>query len=127
MPESDRPHSSCTAKNVRPPNEVPSEENLGVALGGESFPFLFKLSSEGSKVVYLTIVDHYDALAPWSLEWLVGACADVNYSQTTMRQRTWSFLPYLPGIRTSMGQRLQHRSEERRVGKECRSRWSPYH
>src|SRR2546422_912527 len=23
--------------------------------------------------------------------------------------------------------RLQHRSEERRVGKECRSRWSPYH
>ena len=22
---------------------------------------------------------------------------------------------------------LQHRSEERRVGKECRSRWSPYH
>ena len=25
-----------------------------------------------------------------------------------------------------MGQ-LQMRSEERRVGKECRSRWSPYH
>src|ERR1043165_37683 len=23
--------------------------------------------------------------------------------------------------------RAQHRSEERRVGKECRSRWSPYH
>src|SRR2546430_9926632 len=23
--------------------------------------------------------------------------------------------------------RTQHRSEERRVGKECRSRWSPYH
>ena len=22
---------------------------------------------------------------------------------------------------------LSHRSEERRVGKECRSRWSPYH
>ena len=22
---------------------------------------------------------------------------------------------------------LQERSEERRVGKECRSRWSPYH
>ena len=22
---------------------------------------------------------------------------------------------------------LLHRSEERRVGKECRSRWSPYH
>ena len=23
--------------------------------------------------------------------------------------------------------RKYHRSEERRVGKECRSRWSPYH
>ena len=23
--------------------------------------------------------------------------------------------------------KLTHRSEERRVGKECRSRWSPYH
>ena len=26
-----------------------------------------------------------------------------------------------------MGERLLTRSEERRVGKECRSRWSPYH
>ena len=25
------------------------------------------------------------------------------------------------------GIRRLHRSEERRVGKECRSRWSPYH
>src|SRR5215471_12311039 len=25
------------------------------------------------------------------------------------------------------GQRVRERSEERRVGKECRSRWSPYH
>ena len=23
--------------------------------------------------------------------------------------------------------KIKHRSEERRVGKECRSRWSPYH
>src|SRR5690606_41196841 len=27
----------------------------------------------------------------------------------------------------SSGQRVHQRSEERRVGKECRSRWSPYH
>ena len=26
-----------------------------------------------------------------------------------------------------MRQQLEIRSEERRVGKECRSRWSPYH
>ena len=27
----------------------------------------------------------------------------------------------------TLGQRAADRSEERRVGKECRSRWSPYH
>ena len=27
----------------------------------------------------------------------------------------------------SMDAKLRQRSEERRVGKECRSRWSPYH
>ena len=26
-----------------------------------------------------------------------------------------------------LNQLYKHRSEERRVGKECRSRWSPYH
>src|SRR3712207_780591 len=28
---------------------------------------------------------------------------------------------------TDGGARIEYRSEERRVGKECRSRWSPYH
>src|SRR5690606_40841563 len=27
----------------------------------------------------------------------------------------------------SLFSNIKHRSEERRVGKECRSRWSPYH
>src|SRR2546426_7229360 len=36
-------------------------------------------------------------------------------------------LPVAPAQRAG-GRPLQHvRSEERRVGKECRSRWSPYH
>src|SRR2546425_10976721 len=29
--------------------------------------------------------------------------------------------------RHALGQPVRSRSEERRVGKECRSRWSPYH
>ena len=29
--------------------------------------------------------------------------------------------------RVSAKYQREHRSEERRVGKECRSRWSPYH
>ena len=28
---------------------------------------------------------------------------------------------------STLGSKLKSRSEERRVGKECRSRWSPYH
>ena len=32
-----------------------------------------------------------------------------------------------PNIPISSHDRVYHRSEERRVGKECRSRWSPYH
>ena len=30
-------------------------------------------------------------------------------------------------MQTGMNPDLKKRSEERRVGKECRSRWSPYH
>ena len=30
-------------------------------------------------------------------------------------------------IRRDLGVIISFRSEERRVGKECRSRWSPYH
>src|SRR2546430_10407814 len=34
--------------------------------------------------------------------------------------------PSAPGAQRALGG-LNERSEERRVGKECRSRWSPYH
>src|SRR5260370_42452176 len=34
---------------------------------------------------------------------------------------------YAPSTRDLVHQPHQIRSEERRVGKECRSRWSPYH
>src|SRR2546430_17117187 len=34
---------------------------------------------------------------------------------------------YLLPITTDAEEKIAHRSEERRVGKECRSRWSPYH
>ncbi len=33
----------------------------------------------------------------------------------------------LKGEITDILKKIQQRSEERRVGKECRSRWSPYH
>ena len=48
---------------------------------------------------------------------------DERYSSLEARDRYWQMYP------PAGWQRLlpQGRSEERRVGKECRSRWSPYH
>src|SRR3712207_7327513 len=41
----------------------------------------------------------------------------------------WNYKNLVSGyqIGMAMPEKLQPRSEERRVGKECRSRWSPYH
>src|SRR2546430_8978031 len=36
-------------------------------------------------------------------------------------------LPLTPPCPNDAPRRFERRSEERRVGKECRSRWSPYH
>ena len=48
--------------------------------------------------------------------------------------KIWHFCHVMPGAvigeRCNLGQNvvvMPGRSEERRVGKECRSRWSPYH
>ena len=37
------------------------------------------------------------------------------------------FFPHPPAVDPGYQFELAARSEERRVGKECRSRWSPYH
>ena len=52
----------------------------------------------------------------------------------TLTQKKEEFVPHTPGQvkMYTCGPTVYHyahigRSEERRVGKECRSRWSPYH
>ena len=45
--------------------------------------------------------------------YVVSSCSDLAFGD--------SFLEKAPGVDVTV------RSEERRVGKECRSRWSPYH
>ena len=45
--------------------------------------------------------------------------AEKNHPLTLVAQINFAEVPLLPGFVL--------RSEERRVGKECRSRWSPYH
>src|SRR5260221_10901798 len=49
----------------------------------------------------------------------IGRCATEEPPAREWRTGRWSKCLLLP--------EQQERSEERRVGKECRSRWSPYH
>ena len=55
-------------------------------------------------------------------------CSSEKYEQTSsgivLRTSTSCIIPY---FRFCFHHFLPTRSEERRVGKECRSRWSPYH
>ena len=53
-----------------------------------------------------------------------------SYYEARLRfkpQHTYNFLQYMPGNFYIANTAIPHRSEERRVGKECRYRWSPYH
>ena len=44
-----------------------------------------------------------------------------------LKRHKWMYFLMLPGIIYFIIFKYVPRSEERRVGKECRSRWSPYH
>src|SRR5256885_9819062 len=59
-----------------------------------------------------------------------GIGISTHFSTFKLHQQTWkkkkSWTMYLQVI-TILCVHAMMRSEERRVGKECRSRWSPYH
>ena len=63
------------------------------------------------------------------------AMDDPNFYNVTLKNfaAPWSnenqsaFVPLNDYVATVIGMVRDDRSEERRVGKECRSRWSPYH
>ena len=56
-----------------------------------------------------------------------GACAGVNVRRGTPASRETELLKPVNMVQQIHCIMLAERSEERRVGKECRSRWSPYH
>src|SRR2546429_9704779 len=71
-------------------------------------------------------VEYVDSIFE-DVRWLIGGCADhclgLKPKGRTPETQTVDGKPdfYLPAVANTA------RSEERRVGKECRSRWSPYH
>src|SRR5260370_33164040 len=60
------------------------------------------------------------------------SCRDSSFPQSLLCQlapvEALQFRDSAPGVHGRLApEKAQKRSEERRVGKECRSRWSPYH
>src|SRR5438132_7138934 len=54
--------------------------------------------------------------------------APANTASAPLNQITAPEKPAIDSlVSANLRSRLEFRSEERRVGKECRSRWSPYH
>src|SRR5574344_3164735 len=73
------------------------------------------------KPFYDPLVDYITSGPVVAMVWQGDDCI------TLVRKLTGSTSPAEAHPGTIRGDFCSHRSEERRVGKECRSRWSPYH
>ena len=58
----------------------------------------------------------------------IALAEKLGVSRTPIRDGFgWTYGSEEKAVNTKIAERIRRRSEERRVGKECRSRWSPYH
>ena len=88
---------------------------------------------------YSELLQEYEAPSPVGIadalarnyHWTIVPSGQIILNQlglSTQVPVTWTFVSDGPYKSYQMGGiTLRFRSEERRVGKECRSRWSPYH
>src|SRR5260370_40865633 len=96
---------------------------------GEHRFFGFQGGVAQEQVATCTIRGGLGAAGNFREEWV----SDITYDQTNgLRPSGHQTARHLVGPIIQPGSDLHHvlaglRSEERRVGKECRSRWSPYH
>ena len=68
----------------------------------------------------------YDIIIEHGVLNRIGNFADLN-RKVLIISDTGVPMEYVNTVMKQCPQGYYHRSEERRVGKECRSRWSPYH
>src|SRR5438046_5536036 len=80
---------------------------------------IFSLDS----LVFYFFFQAEDGIRDWSVTGVQTCALPISLSMPSLGSPTcWS-----PTRRASAQKRQRSRSEERRVGKECRSRWSAYH
>src|ERR1043165_7988634 len=126
--------AQCTDKRVNMVTPelfraFPVPEVLAVASPEEVFGYIRSISYPNNKAKHLVgmakmLVNDFKGVVPSEIIELVklpgvgrktaNVIASVVYEKPAMAVDTHVF-------------RVSNRSEERRVGKECRSRWSPYH
>ena len=80
---------------------------------------LFQLAIPG--IIGMVIIGLYPFMDGIFAGWIIG-----DYSMSAI-SISMSLTIINGGISALIGVGSRSRSEERRVGKECRSRWSPYH
>ena len=90
-------------------------KNLGFTIQESIFSTFLTYALPGSLVMAESILIGVSLLNLFFAVWLVNA---------RLYPMTVSLMPLL---KHQSQPRWKYRSEERRVGKECRSRWSPYH
>src|SRR5262245_66459197 len=70
---------------------------------------------------------HTRCLSDWSSDVCSSDLTSVKREDMVLQQKLLLQLLHLAILLRLFQERLKPRSEERRVGKECRSRWWPYH
>ena len=95
-----------------------------------NIPFGFKVNLWGVDVISSTLTEPNAISITTAILWTNLPPSALNFALNAISTTTailWTNLPP-PALNMKTAVTVPaHRSEERRVGKECRSRWSPYH
>src|SRR5256884_6574796 len=112
------------------PNSLVLLDELGSATDPEEGAALAVAIAENfRRLGCITIIStHHTSLKVYGANTGGVVNASVGFDESTL-QPTYELRIGVPGASAgiNIARRLGLRSEERRVGKECRSRWSPYH
>ena len=104
----------------------PLEPGFGITVGNALRRILLS-SLEGFAITTIRIdgVEHEFSSVPGVKEDVTNII--LNLKQVRFKQVVEEFESEKVSITVENSSEFKARSEERRVGKECRSRWSPYH